>query len=84
MNDDLRPFTCPRCGYHGRIFHQICPECGRPYFRDYQDTQIHPRDPEPQGIYKGKFRAFVFLVLLLIGLAISILASFHIILEQHL
>jgi ribosomal protein L32 len=79
MPDDLSPFTCPRCGYQDRIFHQVCPECGRPYFRDYIDTRVHPRDPEPQGVYKGKFWALIFLVLILIGLAVSILPSFHII-----
>ena len=40
---------------------------------------VLPRDPNPQGIYKGKFWARVFLVLMLFGLALGILASFHII-----
>ena len=78
MTDDEAPFTCPRCGFKYKIFHQVCPECGRPYFRDYIDTQAFPRDPNPQGIYKGKFWARVFLVLMLFGLALGILASFHI------
>jgi hypothetical protein len=72
-------FTCPRCGYQNKTFHEFCPECQRPYFRDYIDTQFYPRDPNPQGIYKGKFWARVFLVLTLQGLAIGLLASFHII-----
>ncbi len=79
MTDDQPPFTCPRCGHQDNIFHHICPECGRPFFRDYQDTRFYPRDPNPQGIYKGKFWARVFLVLMLLGIALGILASFHII-----
>lgn len=78
MTDDEKPFTCPRCGFKDKIFHTVCPECGRPYFRDYIDTQVFPRDPNPQGIYKGKFWARIFLVMMLIGLAVGILASFHI------
>jgi hypothetical protein len=77
--DEEKPFTCPRCGFRDSIFHEICPECQRPYFRDYIDTRFYPRDPDPQGIYKGKFWGRVFLVLTLIGLAIGILASFHVI-----
>jgi hypothetical protein len=71
------PFTCPRCGHEDFEFHAVCPECGRPYFRDYIDTQVHPRDPNPTGIYSGKFWAQVFLVLVLLGLVIHVLASFH-------
>jgi len=77
MTDDEKPFTCPRCGFNDKIFHTVCPECGRPYFRDYIDTQVFPRDPNTQGIYKGRFWARIFLVLTLIGLAVGILASFH-------
>jgi len=73
------PFTCPRCGHGDKEFHPVCPECGRPYFRDYIDTRFHPRDPNPTGIYSTKFWAQVFLVLTLLGIAIHILASFHII-----
>ena len=53
------PFTCPKCGYQDREFHQVCPECGRPFVRDYIDTRVHPGDPDPAGIYSGKFRARV-------------------------
>jgi hypothetical protein len=77
--NDTSPFTCPRCGHEDNVFHAVCPECGRPYFRDYIDTKFHPRDPNPTGIYSGKFWARVFLVLVLLGLAVHILASFHII-----
>lgn len=76
MKPDPAPFTCPRCGYKDREFHTVCPECGRPYFRDYIDTRVHPRDPEPQGVYKGKFWARVFLVCTLLGLAIYLLGLF--------
>jgi len=82
MTDDQNPFICPRCGHSDRIFHQICPNCGRPCFRDYIDGRMYPRDPNPQCIYKGKFWARVFLALSLLGLAIlaiSILMSFYII-----
>jgi ribosomal protein L32 len=72
-------FTCPKCGYKDSEFHQVCPECGRPFFRDYPDTQIHPRDPDPTGVYKGKFWARVFLVCTLLGLVLYLLASFGII-----
>jgi ribosomal protein L32 len=79
MMNDQRVFTCPRCGFKDRIFHKVCPECGRPVLRDYIDTQVHPRDPNPQGVYKGKFWAHIFLILTLLGLAIGILVSFHLI-----
>ena len=69
------PFTCPHCGYKDRTFHQVCPECGRPFVRDYIDTQVHPRDPDPAGIYSGKFWAGVFLVCTLLGIALYLLAS---------
>jgi predicted amidophosphoribosyltransferase len=72
-------FTCPRCGYQDREFHQVCPECGRPFVRDYIDTQVHPLDPDPAGIYSGKFWARVFLVCTLAGLTLCLLASFGII-----
>ncbi len=62
MTDDEEPFTCPRCGFKDKIFHEFCPECQRPYFRDYIDTRFFPRDPNPQGISKGTFWARVFLV----------------------
>ncbi len=74
--NDPALFTCPRCVYKDHEFHTVCPECGRPYFRDYIDTRVHPRDPEPQGVCKGKFWARVFLVCTLLGLAIYLLGSF--------
>ena len=73
------PFTCPRCGHQDHEFHAVCPECGRPFFRDYIDTQFHPRDPNPTGIYSGKFWAQVFLVLVLLGLAVHILDIYPVI-----
>ena len=69
-------FTCPGCGYKDAQFHKVCPECGRPFVRDFIDTQVHPRDPDPTGIYSGKFWAMVFLVCMLLGLALYLLASF--------
>jgi len=70
------PFTCPKCGHKDTEFHKICPECGRPFVRDFIDTQVHPRDPDPTGIYSGKFWARVFLMLVLLGLVVSVLSSF--------
>ncbi len=73
------PYTCPRCSHQNGEFHAICPACSRPYVRDYIDTRFHPRDPNPAGIYAGKIWAQVFLVLVLLGSAIHVLASFGII-----
>ena len=70
-------FTCPHCGYTDRTFHAVCPACGRPYFRDYIDTRVHPRDPNPLGVYREKTWARIFLVLTLISLAVGLLVSFH-------
>ncbi len=79
MTSNDLPFTCPGCGRGDREFHEVCPGCGRPFFRDYIDTQVHPRDPDPPGICSTKFWAQVFLVLTLLGLAIHLLGSFGII-----
>lgn len=67
-----KPFTCSRCGYEDSEFFQVYPDCGRPYLWDYIDTQIHPRDPNPTGIYQRKFWAWVFLGLMLLELALWI------------
>jgi hypothetical protein len=48
-----KPFTCPKCGYADSEFHTICPECSRPFMRDYADTRIHPRDPDLTGPWAG-------------------------------
>lgn len=69
------PFTCPHCDYTGTKFQNICPACGRPFIRDYIDTQVHSRDPNPAGIYVGRFWAWVFLVLLILTLALWILGE---------
>ena len=79
MKAQQKPFTCPKCGYKDSRFHKVCPECGRPFVRDFIDTQVHPRDPDPTGIYSGKFWARVFLVSMLLGLAFYLLISFGII-----
>ena len=76
MKANKTPFTCPRCGYNDREFHRVCPKCGRPFIRDFVDTQVHPRDPDPAGIYSGKFWAWIFLVFTLLGLTVYLLASF--------
>jgi hypothetical protein len=81
MKTGQPPFTCPWCGYKDRDFHQVCPGCGRPFVWDFIDTQVHPRDPNPAGIYSGKFWARVFLVCMLLGLSLYLLTSFGIIQE---
>jgi predicted amidophosphoribosyltransferase len=70
------PFTCPKCGYADSEFHTVCPECGRPFMRDYADTQMHPRDPDPTGVVTMKFWARVFLVLMAGGLFVGVLRLF--------
>ena len=78
-----KPFTCPKCGYEDTTFHVVCPKCGRPYFRDYIDTRMHPRDPDPTGIYSGTFWARVFLLLTAGGLILGLLFSFGLIMGVH-
>jgi hypothetical protein len=76
--DADKPFTCPKCGYRGAVFHPICPECGRPFMRDYPDTQVHPRDPDLTGVCSSKFWIWIFLLSTLGGITISLLFSFGI------
>jgi hypothetical protein len=68
-------FQCPHCGYRSTAFHAVCPECGRPFQRDYIDTGIHPRDPEPTGVITSRFWARVFLILLAVSVAIGVIAA---------
>ncbi len=63
--------TCPHCGYRDTTFRAICPECGRPFQRDYIDTRVHPRDPDLTGVVTSRFWARVFLVLVVVGAAIG-------------
>jgi hypothetical protein len=79
MKSRKNPFFCPGCGYKDKEFHYVCPGCRRPLVRDFIDTQVHPRDPNPAGIYSGTFWARVFLVCTLLGLTLYLLASFGII-----
>jgi hypothetical protein len=44
--------------------------------RDYADTQMHPRDPDPTGVVTMKFWARVFLVLMAGGLFVGVLRLF--------
>ena len=78
MKVNQAPFICPKCGFKDGKFHKVCPKCGRPFVRDFIDTQVHPMDPDPAGIYSGKFWARAFLVCMLLGLALYLLASFGI------
>jgi len=64
-------FLCPHCGHGSKAFHPVCPECGRPFQRDYIDTRVHPRDPDLTGVVTSRFWARVFLVLLGIGAAVG-------------
>jgi len=69
------PLICPHCGYRDTMFHAVCPECGRPYVRDYIDTLVHPRDPDPTGIYGLRFWARIFLMLVVAGIIAGLLFS---------
>lgn len=75
MNNE-KPFTCPKCGHRSAGFHNVCPECGRPFVRDYPDTRIHPRDPDLTGIVTVKFWARILLVLTIGGIILYLLGSF--------
>jgi hypothetical protein len=70
------PFTCPKCRHTDTVFHAVCPECGRPFFRDYIDTRMYPRDPDPTGVVTVKFWALVLLVLTAGGIILGLLSSF--------
>ncbi len=65
-------FTCPECGYADRTFPAVCPECGRPFARDFVDTQMQPRDPDTTGIFSGRLWARVFPACTLAGLNLSL------------
>jgi hypothetical protein len=68
------PFSCPHCGLASYTFHTICPACGRPYFRDYIDVRMHPRDPDPIGRFANRrFWARAFLVLAVLMIFILLL-----------
>jgi hypothetical protein len=69
-----KPFTCPHCRHQSGEFQYVCPECGRPFMRDYIDWRMHPRDPELRGtLYYTPFWAWVILVLTVLGLVMSVL-----------
>ena len=70
------PFTCPKCGYKSPEFHKVCPECGRPFVRDYIDTQVYPRDPDLTGVCTSRFWIRVFLVLTIGGILLHLLQEF--------
>ncbi|MFA5236511.1 MAG: hypothetical protein WC362_01490 [Methanoregula sp.] len=77
MPDRTHHFKCQKCGHADREFHDVCPVCGRPFFRDYVDTQVHPRDPDLAGVVTSKFRARIFLVLMLAGIGVSLFFAFR-------
>ncbi len=60
-------FTGPCCGYQNSSLQTICPECGRPYQRDYFDIRVHPRDPDRTGVCTSRFWARVALVVLAVA-----------------
>jgi hypothetical protein len=43
--------------------------------RDYPDTQMHPRDPDPTGICTVRFRAQVLPALTAGGIVLGLLSS---------
>lgn len=75
-NEDTaeKPFTCPHCRHRSEDFHNVCPECGRPFMRDYIDWRMHPRDLELRGtLYYNAFWARMLLVLTALGLVMTVL-----------
>ena len=71
-----KPFTCPKCGHKDSEFHAVCPACGRPFFRDYIDTRMHPKDPDLTGVCTSRFWIWVFLVCLVCSIVLGLLSSF--------
>jgi predicted amidophosphoribosyltransferase len=68
------PLSCPHCGAVSDTFSNVCPACGRPYFRDYVDVRMHPRDPNLTGTFAyRRFWARVSLALIVLGVALTIL-----------
>jgi len=68
------PFSCPHCGEVSDTFSNVCPACGRPYFRDYIDVRMHPRDSNLIGTFSYRhFWARVFLVLIVLAAILTIL-----------
>lgn len=70
------PFTCPKCGHTSPEFHPVCPECKRPFVRDYIDTRVHPRDPDPTGVCTSRFWIWVMLIMTLGGIVLYLLSGF--------
>jgi hypothetical protein len=70
-------YHCPHCDFHDRVFHPVCPECGRPFMRDYIDWRMHPRDPDLTGtFFHDPFRAWFWLLALTAALLISLRLPF--------
>jgi len=68
------PFSCSHCGEVSDTFSNVCPACGRPYFRDYIDVRKHPRDPNLTGTFAyQRFWARVFLALIVLAAILTIL-----------
>jgi hypothetical protein len=65
-------FTCPKCGHTDPIFRNVCPACGRPFIRDYTDTQMHPKDPDLTGICTSRFWIWIFLILIIGGIILEL------------
>lgn len=69
-----KPFTCPHCRHKCNEFHYVCPECGRPFIRDYIDWRMYPRDPELRGtLYYNAFWSRALLVLTALGVVVTVL-----------
>gem|GEM_PF-3866256 len=73
-DEPVSGFICPHCRYRSDEFNFICPECGRPYMRDFIDWRMYPRDPELRGtLYYNPFWARIWLALTILGLVVAIL-----------
>jgi predicted amidophosphoribosyltransferase len=65
-------FRCPHCGHMSVTFRPVCPECGRPFQRDYVDVRVHPRDPDLTGVVTKRSWARVFLLVVALWAAIML------------
>ncbi len=65
--------SCPHCNFHDHEFHAVCPECGRPFIRDYIDWRIHPRDPDLTGtLFHSRSWALFWLCALILCLVLPL------------
>ena len=71
----LPSFSCPHCGAVSDTFPNVCPSCGRPFFRDYIDARMHPRDSNLTGTfaYRRKWARVSLVVLVAVTVLILLM-----------